>query len=183
MKKRIIVSGCLVASIACSSAIAKVYEIVWPAHEVKPAREVIHIPEPVAGAMEQQGQSQSKTIIIGIVPDRMQFDKELITVKAGQKVTLELENPDGMQHNLVIVKPGTLDKVGAAADAMARDPKGAQQHYVPKMPEVLFATKLLNPEEVVTLTFTAPAQPGDYPFVCTFPGHWRMMKGIMKVVK
>ncbi len=128
-------------------------------------------------------QDQTKTIIISVVPDLMQFDKEEITVKAGQKVIIELENPDGMQHNLVIIKPGTTDKVGAAADALARDPKGAQQHYVPKMPEVLFATKLLNPEEVVTLSFTAPSQPGDYPYVCTFPGHWRMMQGIMKVTK
>lgn len=131
----------------------------------------------------EAAQDQTKTIIISVVPDLMQFDKEQITVKAGQKVIIELENPDGMQHNLVIIKPGTIDKVGAAADALARDPKGAQQHYVPKMPEVLFATKLLNPEEVVTLSFTAPTQPGDYPFVCTFPGHWRMMQGVMKVTK
>lgn len=146
--------------------------------KAEPAAEVEKKSEPAPAQQEQ-----AKTIIMGIIPDMMQFDKELITVKAGQKIILELENPDGMQHNLVIIKPGTLEKVGAAADALARDPKGAQQHYVPKMPEVLFATKLLNPEEVVTLTFTAPAQPGDYPFVCTFPGHWRMMKGIMRVVK
>ncbi|MCH8962102.1 MAG: hypothetical protein IH820_12455 [Bacteroidetes bacterium] len=32
------------------------------------------------------------------------------------------------------------------------------------------------------LTFTAPTEPGDYPYVCTFPGHWRTMQGVMQVV-
>lgn len=126
---------------------------------------------------------QTNTIIISVVPDMMKFSKEVFTVIAGQKVTIELENQDGMQHNMVISKPNTIKIVGAAADVLARDPKGAQKNYVPDIPEVLYATKLLNPEEVVTLTFTAPAEPGDYPFVCTFPGHWRMMNGIMKVTK
>ncbi|WP_448633457.1 plastocyanin/azurin family copper-binding protein [Pedobacter panaciterrae] len=47
----------------------------------------------------------------------------------------------------------------------------------------MFATKLLNPEEKVTLQFTAPDKPGDYPFLCTFPGHWSIMNGVMKVTK
>lgn len=118
-----------------------------------------------------------------VVKDIMQYDKKRITVKAGQKVTIRLENPDGMQHNLLIIKPGTLPKVGAAADAMVRDPKASQMQYVPRMPEVLYATKLLNPGETVSLKFTAPAVPGEYPFVCTFPGHWRGMNGIMQVTK
>lgn len=132
---------------------------------------------------EQEGASASdtKTIYLKIVPDMMKYDKNQITVKPGQKVVIELDNQDGMQHNLLVIQPGTLEKVGAAADALARDPKAAQQDYVPVMPEVLHATKLLDPEEVVTLTFTAPSEPGDYPYVCTFPGHWRMMNGIMRV--
>ncbi|WP_161889093.1 plastocyanin/azurin family copper-binding protein [Pontibacter russatus] len=144
-----------------------------PKAAAKPAEPVQTKPAPV----------QANTVIMSIVPDMMKFDKEVFTVIAGQKVIIELENPDGMQHNMVISKPGTLKEVGAAADALARDPKGAQLNYVPQIPAVLFATKLLNPEEVVTLTFTAPSEPGDYTFVCTFPGHWRMMNGIMKVTK
>jgi azurin len=55
--------------------------------------------------------------------------------------------------------------------------------YVPAMAEVLFHTRLLNPQETVKLQFIAPAQAGDYPYVCTFPGHWSIMNGVMKVVK
>lgn len=122
-------------------------------------------------------------IIMNIVPDLMKYSTDLIEVKAGQEVVLELENLDGMQHNMLIIKPGTLEKVGAAADALARDPKAAQKNYVPDDPNVLYATKLLDPNDIATLTFTAPSEPGDYPFVCTFPGHWRMMNGIMRVTK
>jgi azurin len=123
------------------------------------------------------------TINMKVVEHLMQFDKKLVTIQAGQKVTLNLENPDGMQHNLVIIKPGTLQQVGAAADALARDPNGAEKNYVPRMPEVLWATRLLGTGESATLEFTAPSQPGDYVFVCTFPGHWRGMNGILRVTK
>ena len=113
----------------------------------------------------------------------MQYDKKLITVKAGQKVIINLENPDGMQHNMLILKPGTLQKVGKAADEMLSDPKAAEKQYVPKIPEVLFSTKLVNTGETATLEFTVPNEPGDYPYACTFPGHWRGMNGIMRVTK
>jgi len=126
-----------------------------------------------------------KPIVIrmGVVPDMMQYSKKLFTVKAGQRVTIDFENTDGMPHNMLIIKPGSLQKVGAAADAMLRDPKAAEKNYIPAIPEILNSIKLLNPEESKKLTFIAPATPGDYPFVCTFPGHWRGMNGIMRVVK
>jgi putative membrane-bound dehydrogenase-like protein len=130
------------------------------------------------------GKSSNATIIeLKVEKEIMQYDKKLITVKAGQKVVINLENPDGMQHNLLIIKPGTLQKVGKAADEMLRDPKAAEKQYVPKMQEVLYSTKLVNSGETVTLEFTVPSEPGDYPYVCTFPGHWRGMNGILRVVK
>lgn len=128
-------------------------------------------------------QDEPKFVVIEVVPDVMAFDTDTFTVTAGEKIILELDNMDGMQHNLLISKPETLEKVGEAADAMLRDPKAAEKHYIPEIPEVLFATKLVDPGEIFTLEFTAPKETGDYPFVCTFPGHWRMMNGIMKVEK
>jgi len=87
-----------------------------------------------------------------------------------------------MQHNLVISKQGTLKAVGEAADKLASHPKGAEMQYVPDIPEILFSTKLVDPQGSAKLNFIAPGKPGDYPFVCTFPGHWSIMNGIMKVV-
>jgi azurin len=122
-------------------------------------------------------------IVLKVVQNVLQYDKKTFSVKAGQKVTIEFENPDFMQHNLVIMKPGSKEKVGAAADLLAADPNGVSMNYVPKLKEVLFSTKLLSPQGKVSLQFTAPAQPGDYPYMCTFPGHWRIMFGTMKVTK
>jgi azurin len=82
-----------------------------------------------------------------------------------------------------VIKPGTLNTVGAAADEMARDVNAGKIHFVPQIPEVLFATTLLEFGESYTLKFRVPDQPGDYPYVCTYPGHWRVMNGIMRVVK
>lgn len=123
------------------------------------------------------------SVTIGVVKDIMQYDKKLITLKAGTRVSLRFVNPDGMLHNLLIIKPGSLQKVGAAADAMLRNPNAADLQYVPKIPEVLFSTKLLSTGESDTIEFTVPSTPGDYPFVCTFPGHWRGMNGIIRVTK
>uniref|UniRef100_UPI0035939A17 PVC-type heme-binding CxxCH protein n=1 Tax=Pricia sp. TaxID=2268138 RepID=UPI0035939A17 len=126
--------------------------------------------------------SEAAVITIKTVQNEMKYDITEFVVEAGQPVNLVLENVDFMQHNLVIIKPGTTDTVGSAADKLAMDPNGAELDYVPKMGEVLFATALVNPEQTVTLRFTAPTEPGMYPFICTFPGHWRIMQGVMKVV-
>ncbi len=125
--------------------------------------------------------SGATQIMIKTVQNEMKYDITEFTVAAGKPVELVLENTDFMQHNLVIVKPGTKDKVGAAADKLAMDPNGADAQYIPKMGEVLFATGLVDPQQKATLRFTAPTEPGTYPFICTFPGHWRIMQGVMIV--
>lgn len=125
--------------------------------------------------------AKAVTVNLNVVEHEMKFDKEAFSVKAGQKVILKVTNPDFMQHNFLLIQPGSLEKVGAAADDLARDPKGVEQEYVPKMKEVILATKLIDPEGRETIVFTAPDEPGEYPFVCTIPGHWRTMNGIMTV--
>jgi azurin len=62
------------------------------------------------------------------------------------------------------------------------DPNGAEQNYVPKMYEVLHATPLVNPQKTFSMTFNVPDNVGDYPYICSFPGHWRIMNGVMKVI-
>lgn len=107
------------------------------------------------------------------------------SVKAGQKVKLTLENKATVPqpHNLLVCKPGSLMKVGAAANAMLTDPQAMAKDYVPESAEILHHTKLAQPGQTVTLEFTAPAEAGDYVYLCTFPGHWMLMNGTMKVEK
>ncbi len=126
--------------------------------------------------------SGAQVIKIKVIKNEMKYDLKSFTVEAGKPVEIIFENPDFMQHNLVIAQIGALQIVGKAADKLAADPKGAEKNYVPDVPEVLFSTKLVNPEQSVKLSFIAPATAGDYPYVCTFPGHWSLMNGTMKVV-
>lgn len=121
-------------------------------------------------------------IKISVIKNEMKYDLKTFTVEAGKPVEIVFENPDFMQHNLIITQPGALETVGKAADKLASNPKGAEMQYVPDIPEVLFSTKLVNPQQTVKLNFIAPEKEGDYPFVCTFPGHWSLMNGTMKVV-
>lgn len=125
--------------------------------------------------------SNAKVITIKAITNEMKFDVTKFEVKAGEAVELILENPDFMQHNLIITKPGKMEIVGAAADKMAADPNAAELNYVPQTSDVLYATPLLNPDASYSLKFTAPKTPGEYPFICTFPGHWRIMQGVMIV--
>jgi putative membrane-bound dehydrogenase-like protein len=133
-------------------------------------------------AMPEETAEVDQTIEMGVIKNEMKYDKKEFTVTAGQRVSIVFKNEDFMQHNLIIGQLGSLETIGAAADKLAADPNGSEQDYIPSIPEVLFNTRLVNPNETVTLTFTVPDKPGDYPFVCTFPGHWRIMNGVMKVV-
>lgn len=113
----------------------------------------------------------------------MKFAQKSFTVKAGTTVELVFDNIDFMQHNVLILQKGSMNKVSAVADQMAQDPKGPEKQYIPNMPEALFHTPLVNPEETFKLRFKVPAVAWDYPFICSFPGHWRIMNGVMKVTK
>ena len=122
-----------------------------------------------------------QTVKIKSIREMLQFDVKNFTVKAGKTVEIVFENPDAMQHNVVIGKPKSLEKIGKAADKMITDPDGASKNYVPNIPEILFSSALVNPDQTIRLRFTAPEKAGLYPYVCTFPGHWRIMNGVMKV--
>ena len=63
------------------------------------------------------------------------YDKAELTCKAGQKVKVTLNNNGGIlpqPHNFILMKPGTLDKVGALANAMLSDPKAMDKSYIPR---------------------------------------------------
>ena len=117
------------------------------------------------------------TITVGTEPG-LQYDLKSFEVREGDRVELVFNNNDDMMHNLVVVEPNTADQVGTLAMNLGLD--GPQQGYVPEVDEVLFHTCILQPGSSETIYFTAPA-PGEYTYVCTFPGHSRVMRGKMIV--
>lgn len=137
---------------------------------------------PAATEMPVVVQAPDVVLRLTALPNQMKFDLAELTVAPGQLVELRITNPDAMQHNFVLGLPGSLEPIGVAADTLARSPSGLAQQYVPDMPLVLFSTRLIEPGQTITVQFRAPAQVGQYPYVCTFPAHWRLMNGILHVV-
>ncbi len=122
-------------------------------------------------------------VVLRPVPNLMVYDRPQLYVEAGKPIEIVFENVDIMPHNLIVARPGSLEKVGLEGERMAADPNAFAKGFVPSVPEVLQSTKLVQPGQSERINFTAPAQLGDYPYVCTFPGHWRRMNGVMHVVK
>jgi azurin len=113
------------------------------------------------------------------------YDKTEFTAKAGSKIKLTMNNTGSavpQPHNVVLCKPGTESKVSAASMSMLTDPAGMAKAYVPASPDILASTVFAQPGQTQSVEVTLPAEPGDYPFFCTFPGHSMIMKGVLKVV-
>ncbi|MFM8283518.1 MAG: PVC-type heme-binding CxxCH protein [Planctomycetaceae bacterium] len=123
-----------------------------------------------------------RVVRIGTVYERMAYDVETVAVQAGKPLLFVLANADVMPHNFVVTRPGMMQEVGEAAEAHAQEPAFAKRQFVPEHPAVLAASSLLQPQATQRLTFEAPTEPGVYPYVCTYPGHWRRMFGALYVV-
>ena len=123
-----------------------------------------------------------RVIALGTVVERMIYDKEIIIVQAGKPVEFRLSNTDNMPHNFTIVQPGSMEEIGLLAESTARDADAKDRNYVPKSNKILVASRLLGPGEKQALSYDVPQQPGIYPYVCTYPGHWRRMYGALYVV-
>ncbi len=131
-----------------------------------------------APAMEEMA---SDAVVIE-ANDQLQFSVTEFTVAAGEEVTVTLKNVGSLPketfgHNLVVLNAG-VDLVEFATGAMAN----ADNEYLPMdMSQMLAHTALLGPGEEDTITFMAPSEPGRYEFLCTFPGHYGTMRGVMIV--
>jgi len=141
------------------------------------------LPADLSNAVAERLQNLDvRTIAVGTVIERMIYDKERIVVEAGKPVEFRFANTDNMPHNFVIVQPGSLEEIGLKAEASAQDADARERNFVPKSDKVLVASKLLGPGESQAIAFDVPKEPGMYPYVCTYPGHWRRMFGVLVVV-
>jgi len=120
---------------------------------------------------------ENVTEVVLLATDMMQFDKKEIRVAAGKKVKLTLRHTgkqpvEVMGHNFVLLTQGTeIPAFGAKASA-ARD-----NGYIPEGTDaVIVHTKMLGGGQSDTIEFEAP-EPGTYDFICSFPGHYSVMKG------
>ena len=123
--------------------------------------------------------SKSSVIILNS-SDLMKFDQNELRVFEGQKITLTLNHTGKMSkeimgHNFVLLKKKTdLDDFAQRA-MLARE-----NEYIPLGDETIAYTKMIGGGESDTITFTAPKK-GSYTYICTFPGHYGLMKGVLIV--
>jgi azurin len=153
--------------------------------------EMIQLGEELAGALPPaQGSPVRKslrelgvrTVLVRTLKEQMAYDLRYFVVQAGKPVQIILDNPDAMPHNLVVTVPGAVEDIGTVGGAMQPPADASAKAFVPDSPKVLHATHLVQPGKSETLAFEAPKEPGEYGYVCTFPGHWVRMYGIMLVV-
>ncbi len=138
-----------------------------------------------AAATQALGSLSVRVITIKAVREQLRYDTARLVVEVGKPFEVVFENPDAMPHNLVFVMPGTMQDVATAVQTQAPDKldhKG--RAYVPDNdPRILDATKLIEAGKSETLHLIAPTAEGIYQYVCTFPGHWAIMKGELIVTK
>jgi putative heme-binding domain-containing protein len=158
------------------------------ARRLKQLERSSEIKEPRVTSQQAQFDSQAdlKSLKISCEPERMLFSLREFSVVAGQPMKIVFTNPDATDHNLVFVKPDALAEVGMAANDMAKDPNNASSDFIPKDKEdlILQASPMIGPtrkSKIHVFRFNAPNEPGIYPFVCTYPGHWIIMNGRMIV--
>lgn len=115
--------------------------------------------------------------------DDMRFDRYEIKVRAGQKINLTLKHTGkldiySMGHNWVLLQSGSDIPSFAHKAAEARETE-----YIPESErELIIAhTGMIGGGDVTSVSFDAPPV-GEYPFLCSFPAHFSMMKGILVVV-
>jgi azurin len=135
--------------------------------------------KPVRKSLRELG---VRTVLVRTLKEQMAYDLRYFVVQAGKPVQIILDNPDAMPHNLIVTAPGAVQEVGMAGGLMQPPADPKVKPFVPASPKVLHATHLVQPGKSETLAFDAPAEPGEYGYVCTFPGHWVRMYGVMLVV-
>lgn len=114
-------------------------------------------------------------LVVGADKNAMRYSVTRIEAPAGATVRLVMDNTastsPAMIHNVVVLSDrGAIDRVGRAA--------AAEEDNIPDDPAVRFYTPLTRPGQRSAVVFTMPP-PGEYPFICTFPGHWQAMQGTL----
>ncbi|MDA0839375.1 MAG: PA14 domain-containing protein, partial [Planctomycetota bacterium] len=173
---------------AASAAIARLPKETWPEDAIKPTLDGILKLLMSKKGLDRNAPAINATVVLGYelakaipggteyttkllnqavskfvvrpVPHQMIYDTKRLTVAVGQPVVIRFDNIDAMPHNLVIIKPGSLQEVGEAADKM-QGPEAEKKGYLPNSPSILHATSLLLPGSDEELQFIYPFVPGE----------------------
>ena len=121
--------------------------------------------QPAAEAAAPAQSQETEAITVNLEgTDQMTFNIQEIKAKAGQTINL------------------TLKRTDIPAFGMAAMEAGLEKEYIPNDgKDVIVHTKLLGGGESDTISFKAPSEPGSYDYICSYPGHFSLMKGVLIV--
>lgn len=130
---------------------------------------------PSAAQAEVFSESVDAELVVVAARNAMRFETTRIEAPEGATVRLVMDNEattsPSMLHNVVVLAGGAdVGRIGRAAAAM--------EDHVPDDPDVLVATPIARPRARTAVVFTMPPA-GEYPYVCTYPGHFTMMEGVL----
>ena len=137
---------------------------------------------PSLGSITSFGEEKVDQTVAIAGSDLMKYDVISFEVKAGSKVKVTLKNMGkipkiAMGHNWILLKSG-VTAIGFGQKALAAGAGPANPLPDSVKGDVIAHTKLLGPGESESIVFTAPSA-GEYEYVCTFPGHFALMRGKM----
>jgi len=125
--------------------------------------------------VEEKTETNSNQLVLNS-NDQMLFDKSVLKAKAGEEVNLLLNHTgqigkEFMGHNFVLLKNGVDVDDFAQAAMLAKE-----SEYIPAGDDTIAYTSMIGGGESDQISFTVD-QPGTYVFLCTFPGHYQIMRG------
>lgn len=125
--------------------------------------------------------ASADTIVIEPVGDQMEFASQEIEAKSGSQITVVMNNTasnPAMHHNVALLDLSVDDEDGILEVGAAAMNAGEEADYIPEHEAVLAATPMAAPGRRTVVTFTVPP-PGSYPYVCLYPGHYVVMRGVL----
>ena len=125
--------------------------------------------------IEEKTETNSNLLVLNS-NDQMLFDKSVLKAKAGEEVNLLLNHTgqigkEFMGHNFVLLKNGVDVDDFAQAAMLAKE-----SEYIPAGDDTIAYTSMIGGGESDQISFTVD-EPGTYVFLCTFPGHYQIMRG------
>lgn len=135
-------------------------------------------PEPTPPSSEQAAvfaQTVDVELVVVAARNAMRYETTRLEAPEGATVRLVMDNEvttsPSMLHNVVVLEEDAdVGRIGRAA-------AGVEDH-VPDDPAVLVATPMARPRGKTAVVFTMPPA-GEYPYICTYPGHFTMMQGVL----
>ena len=129
-----------------------------------------------------------QVVVISALEAQMKYDLQSFSVKPNAKIKIIFRNPDSLPHNLIFCTPGKKkggDRGQEVIDAVHKlGDKGVEMEWEPKgHPRILASSGMVQPGKEKTFFLKTPKKEGDFPYICTFPGHYQLMNGVMGVRK